>query len=209
MRSAFWSGFVVVFGLLALTFGSGASAAEDEEEKVPLDKIPKAVVDAVKKMFPKAEMTGATKEEEENDDDGEEKEGEEKDDDGDEKEGEEKDDDKDDVKGDDKDDDDEKPEILYEVTLKDNGQEINVTVEESGEIEEIERTIDLKDLPKLVTDALARKFPKSTLKSAEAVYEVEDGDEELECYEIKLETADKKQIEAEVEIDVEISVDEE
>lgn len=197
MRSAFWSGFVVVFGLLALTFGSGAFAAEDEEEKVPLDKIPKAVVDAVKKMFPKAEMTGATKEEEENDDDGEEKEGEEKDD------------DKDDAKGDDKDDDDEKPEILYEVTLKDNGQEINVTVEESGEIEEIERTIDLKDLPKLVTDALARKFPKSTLKSAEAVYEVEDGEEELECYEVKLETADKKEIEAEVEIDVEISVDEE
>ncbi|MBC7966913.1 MAG: PepSY-like domain-containing protein [Fuerstia sp.] len=208
MRSAFWSGFVVVFGLLALTFGSGAFAAEDEEETVPLDKLPKAVVDAVKKMFPKAEMTGATKEEEENDDeedDGDEKEGEEKDDDKDDAKG----NDKDDAKGDDKDDDDEKPEIIYEVTLKDNGQEINVTVEESGEIEEVERAIDLKDLPKLVTDALARKFPKSTLKSAEAIYEVEDGEEEFECYEVKLETADKKEIEAEVEIEVEISVDDE
>ncbi len=190
MRSALCSTFVVVFGLIALTFNSAAFAAE-EEEKVPLDKLPKAVVDAVKKMFPKAEMTGATKEEVEEDDDDEEGE------------------DKDDEKGDEKDDDDETPEILYEVTLKENGQEIDVTVEASGEIEEIERTIDLKDLPKLVTEALAKKFPMSTLKSAEVVYEVEDGKEELECYEVKLETAEKKEIEATVEIEVEIEVHEE
>lgn len=194
MRSAFPSAFVVVFGLIALTFSSAASAAEDEEEKVAIDKLPKAVVEAVKKMFPKAEMTGATKEEVEEADN---------------EESVDKAVDKDDDKDDEKDDDDEKPEILYEVTLKDNGQKIDVTVEESGEIQEIERTIDLKDLPMLVTEALAKKFPKSTLKSAEVVYEVEDGKEELECYEVKLETADKKEIEATVEIEVEIEVHEE
>jgi hypothetical protein len=187
--------FVVVFGLITLTFNAAAFAGEDEEEKVAIEKLPKAVVDAVKKMFPKAEITGATKEEEEKDED---------DDDDDEK-GEKDSDEKDD----DEKDDDEKPEILYELTLKDNGQDIDVTVEESGEIEEIERSIDLKSLPSLVTEALAKKFPGSTLKSAEAVYEVEDGKEELECYEVKLETADKKEIEAAVEIEVEIEVDEE
>ena len=194
MRSAMWSTCIIVFGLVALTFGLGAIAADEDEEKVAIDKLPKAVVDAVKKMFPKAEMTGATKEEEEEDGN---------------EEGEDKEDEKDDAKGDESEDDDLKPEILYEVTLKDNGQEIDVTVDESGEIEEVERTIDLKDLPKLVTDALAKKFPKSTLKSAEAVYEVDDGKEQLDCYEVKLETADKKEIEAAVEVEVEIEVHEE
>ena len=204
MQSAMWSTCIIVFGLVALTLSSGAIAADKDEEKVAIDKLPKAIVDAVKKMFPKAEMTGATKEEEEEEDgngEGEDKDGNE--------EGEDKEDEKDDAKGDENDDDDEKREILYEVTLKDNGQEIDVTVDESGEIEEVERTIDLNDLPKLVTDALAKKFPKSTLKSAEAIYEVEDGKEELDCYEVKLQTADRKQIEAAVEVEVEIEVHEE
>ena len=64
MQSAMWSTCIIVFGLVALTFSSGAIAADEDEEKVAIDKLPKAVVDAVKKMFPKAEMTGATKEEE-------------------------------------------------------------------------------------------------------------------------------------------------
>lgn len=33
-----------------------------DEEKVPLDKVPKAVVEAAKKRFPKAEVVGASKE---------------------------------------------------------------------------------------------------------------------------------------------------
>jgi hypothetical protein len=39
-----------------------APAVRAQEEKVPLDKAPKAVTDAVKKRFPKAELVGATKE---------------------------------------------------------------------------------------------------------------------------------------------------
>ena len=197
MRRALWSVFFVVFGLIALTFNSAGFAAEEDEEKVAIDKLPKAVVDAVKKMFPNAEITGATKEEEKDDDE----------DDHDEDDDEKGEKDQDDAKG--EDDDDEKPEVLFEVTIKSDGKEIDVTVEESGEIEEIERSIDLKDLPTLVTEALAKKFPGSTLKSAEVVYEVEDGKEELERYEVKLEGADKKEIEATVEIEVEIEVDEE
>ena len=36
--------------------------AEDGEEKVPLDKVPKAVLEAAKKRFPKAKVVGASKE---------------------------------------------------------------------------------------------------------------------------------------------------
>ena len=34
-----------------------------DEEKVPLDKVPKAIMETVKKRFPKAEVAGASKEE--------------------------------------------------------------------------------------------------------------------------------------------------
>jgi len=40
----------------------GFSAARAEEEKIPVDKLPKAVAESVKKRFPKAELTGASKE---------------------------------------------------------------------------------------------------------------------------------------------------
>jgi hypothetical protein len=45
-----------VLGVLA------AAALRADEEKVDLDKVPKAVLDAVKKKFPDAKLTGATKE---------------------------------------------------------------------------------------------------------------------------------------------------
>jgi uncharacterized membrane protein YkoI len=38
------------------------SSVRADEEKVPLDKVPKAVLDAAKKRFPKAEVVGASKE---------------------------------------------------------------------------------------------------------------------------------------------------
>ncbi len=92
-------------------------------------------------------------------------------------------------------------ETLYEVTVKENGKRIEITLEEDGEIEEIEKEIDLKDLPKAVTDALKAKFPQATLKSAEAEYDVDDGKQELESYEVKLVTADQKKVEAKVKPD--------
>lgn len=39
-----------------------AGSVRADEEKVPLDKVPKAVVEAAKKRFPKAEVVGASKE---------------------------------------------------------------------------------------------------------------------------------------------------
>lgn len=38
------------------------ATARAEQEKIPLDKVPKAVLDAVKAKFPKGELTGAEKE---------------------------------------------------------------------------------------------------------------------------------------------------
>jgi hypothetical protein len=52
--------FVTLCGLVATT---GLCRADDEE-KVPLNKLPKAVTEAVKKKFPKAELVSAEKEKE-------------------------------------------------------------------------------------------------------------------------------------------------
>ncbi|MDB5389468.1 MAG: hypothetical protein JWM11_5114, partial [Planctomycetaceae bacterium] len=89
-------------------------------------------------------------------------------------------------------------EVNYEVTVKVDGKQIDITVEADGKIEELEKEIDLKDLPKAVTEALEKNHPKAVHKSAEAVYEIEDGKEELEYYEVQLVTSDKKMIEVKI-----------
>jgi Putative beta-lactamase-inhibitor-like, PepSY-like len=50
-------GLVVVMALAA----SALARADDGEEKVPIDKLPKAVTDALKEKFPKAELVEAVK----------------------------------------------------------------------------------------------------------------------------------------------------
>lgn len=56
MRTTLWMVAAVLVAALAVTGGRA------DEEKVPLDKLPKAVAEAVKKRFPKLEMKEATKE---------------------------------------------------------------------------------------------------------------------------------------------------
>ena len=90
-------------------------------------------------------------------------------------------------------------EVEYEVTVKEGGKKIDITVEADGNIEALEKELALTDLPKAVTEAIEKAYPKGIHKSAEAVYEVEDGKEELEFYEVQLKTADAKDVEIKVE----------
>ena len=139
--------------LLSLVAISAAWA--DDEEKVPLDKLPKAIVDAVKKKFPKAELVEASKETENG-------------------------------------------KTEYEVSIKDGGKSIDVTLTADGTITGLEKEIDAKDLPKAVIDALESKYPKATYKTVEEVIAVKKGKETLEYYEVELVTADNKTFEVEV-----------
>src|SRR5437763_1126400 len=52
----------VVGVALALAFAGLCGFLWADEEKVPLDKLPKPVLDAVKKRFPKGELVAASKE---------------------------------------------------------------------------------------------------------------------------------------------------
>jgi hypothetical protein len=148
MRTLTWC--LTVAAVVGFVGASGGARAG--EEKVPLDKLPKAVADGVKKRFPDAELTEASKE-------------------------------------------DENGKTVYEVSIKDKGHNIDVTLTPEGTLVSIEKEIAAKDLPKAVADTLDQKYPKATFKTIEEVVKVRDGKEKLEYYEILLVTAEKKKLE--------------
>jgi Putative beta-lactamase-inhibitor-like, PepSY-like len=133
----------------------GAALVRADEEKVQLDKLPKAVVKAVQKRFPRVEMTAASKEKE----------------------------------GD---------KVVYEVSLKKDGKNIDVTVTEAGVITTIEQELAFKDLPKAVARTFEEKYPNAKYEIIESVTKVSDGKETLEYYESTLVAADRKKWEVEI-----------
>src|SRR5262249_9602788 len=142
-----------------------AGSARADEEKVPLDKVPKAVLDAVKARFPGAEMKGASKETEGG-------------------------------------------KTMYEVSIKNKGQNIDVELAEDGKILAIEKETTTKALPKKVVDALEAKYPKATHKKTEEIIKVENGVEQPAVFEVVLETADKKTFEVVLSADGKIQKEE-
>lgn len=59
--------------------------------------------------------------------------------------------------------------VFFEVGIKNKGQTIEVTVNEGGQIVEIEYQIDAKDLPKAVTEALNTKYGALKFEKAEDI----------------------------------------
>ena len=121
--------------------GFAGLRAEDGEEKVPLDKLPKAVSDAVTKRFPKAKMVSAATELEDK------------------------------VK-------------VYEVTIKEGEVNTDVTLTPEGVMLGFESSVAVKDLPKVVTDTVASKYPQGKITLAETVTKVKEGKETMEYYEV-------------------------
>jgi hypothetical protein len=126
--------------------------ARADEAKVPLDKLPRPVVEAVKKRFPKAELVEGSKETT-------------------------------------------KDKTEYEVTVKNKGQKIDITLTPEGAILGLEKEIAAKDLPKAVAATLKEKHPKAVYKIIEEVIKVKDGKETFAYYEVLLQTAANQTLE--------------
>jgi len=60
---------------------------------------------------------------------------------------------------------------IYEIGLKDGGQNVDVSLKEDGTIVEIEKEVAPKDLPRTVSEAVKAKYPKGTIKKAEEIIE--------------------------------------
>lgn len=76
--------------------------------------------------------------------------------------------------------------VYYDVVLKEKGKTIEATFDDDGDLIQVEREIDPKDLPKAVAAALKAKFPRGTVTGAD---EVTKGSEVT--YEVEVETARK------------------
>lgn len=138
---------VVVAAGLALALLTRATRAD--EEKVAIDKLPKAVVKAIKARWADAELVGAEKEKEEG-------------------------------------------KVVYDVSVKVNGQKMDVDVSPEGEVLGYEKPIELTALPKAVADTVKGKYPEGTPKKAEEVYKINDGKETFDGYEVAVQTKDGK-----------------
>ena len=142
-----------------------STAARAEESKIALGDVPKASLQAVKALFPGADIVGAAKETEE-------------------------------------------CKTFFEVTLKQKGRNIDVTINSGGTIQLVESEIAENELPKTVRQALDAKYPKATYKMVEAVDRVKDGKRTLDFFEALLVTADKRSLEVQVAPDGKIKNEE-
>jgi hypothetical protein len=60
-----------------------------------------------------------------------------------------------------------KDKVFYEVNIKHKDKAIELLLTPEGKIVSVEQPIEAKDLPKAVTEAIAKRYPKAAIKSAE------------------------------------------
>jgi uncharacterized membrane protein YkoI len=97
--------------------------------------------------------------------------------------------------------------VVYDIEFTQEGRKCEADIYEDGTIHNFEKAIEAKDLPKAVTEAVEKKYPKATMKTIMEITEVKDKKEALEGYEIELVTADKKDVEVTVAPDGKILED--
>jgi len=82
-------------------------------------------------------------------------------------------------------------ETMYEVMLTLDGKSIDLGIDDDGDIEAVEREIDVEDLPKAVIRAAAKNFPTGKIVKVEEVSDEDD----VVVYELAIKIGDKKPIE--------------
>lgn len=89
----------------------------------------------------------------------------------------------------------------YEVEVKSKGEELELTIDPEGKLLAIEKDIDVDELPKAVTDAIAAKYPGAKIKSAEITIDTTGDKEKVAYFDAEIETADKKTLEVEATLE--------
>ncbi len=97
--------------------------------------------------------------------------------------------------------------IVYDIEFKQEGRKCEADITEKGIYINYEKAIEAKDLPKVVRDAIEKRYPKPTLKEIMEETEVKGKDEKLSAYEVVLVTADKREVEVRVAPDGKILED--
>ena len=82
-------------------------------------------------------------------------------------------------------------ETIFEVMMKLDGKSIDLAIDDEGEIEEIEKEIEVEDLPRAVIKAARKRFPEGKIAKVE---EVSDEDDKV-VYELAIEIKGGKTVE--------------
>jgi hypothetical protein len=90
---------------------------------------------------------------------------------------------------------------FFEVTLKINGKNVDVTATQSGELTLIEREMKRSELPAAVSRLLDETYPKAKFQMVEDVSTVTNKGETLSYYEVLLVDAKKQTLEVQVAVD--------
>lgn len=88
--------------------------------------------------------------------------------------------------------------MVYEVTLVEDGRNVDVTASPSGQLLTIEKTIEATALPGTPAAALQSKYPGAIYRKVEEVVELGKQPERPAYYEVDLETADRHAVEVKV-----------
>jgi hypothetical protein len=75
-------------------------------------------------------------------------------------------------------------ETIYEVEMKLDGKSIDLSIDDEGEIEAVEKEIEVEDLPRAVINAARKKFPEGKIAKVEEVSDEDD----VVVYELIIET---------------------
>ncbi len=97
--------------------------------------------------------------------------------------------------------------FVFDFEFTQDGQKFEADIKEDGTIHNWEKAVTFDSLPEGVKMAVENRYPKSTPKEIMVITAVKNGKDELEGYEIVLETADKKEVEVTVAPDGKILED--
>jgi hypothetical protein len=97
--------------------------------------------------------------------------------------------------------------VIYDFEFTQEGQKFEADIKEDGSIYNWEKAIVAADLPEAVTKAVMEKYPGASMKEVMEITAVTEGQEELEGYEVVLETAEMTSVEVMVTPEGEITED--
>jgi hypothetical protein len=97
--------------------------------------------------------------------------------------------------------------VIYDIEFKQENRKCEADIKADGTYLNYEKAIEAKDLPKAVTAAIEKRYPKSTFKEVMEETEVKGKEEKLAAYEVVLTTSDKKEEEVRVSTDGKILED--
>ncbi len=85
--------------------------------------------------------------------------------------------------------------VIYDFEFTQNGQKLEADIKEDGSIHNWEKAIAAEDLPMVVQNVVSEKYPDAIIKEIMEITAVNEGEDQLEGYEIVFENLDKEEIE--------------